>query len=521
MSNDHPHSWKRWLLSIVGYGIYSTSDHIAYDASLHSQLSWHKYNTIFPETYYCSIVGNLAIPSQIPKGKGSFFQGVVSCMYEYTRSHPPTSVGGMDTSHWSRKGHDGLLSIHTQEFPRLIQTPDIIHGLTKECFHHTDLKLMKGAWYHYQVLSNHLTVALQGRHVWQEIFNTVLKMHQHHFAELNERLLPNQHIQVHVKANPLKSRIASKRTIIDESVLGDFTIMSTTCSTTTMSSSNCSINSSSSPVVPDVTPDMQKIELNLQRCHVSNTNVVWNPLGKIVLPIVTVQLVEVLFAFVRMMLLMFGLSQYSLPLSDALLGSMLLESLLLFALGPQWVNFTLPGIKFCIFTLLWFARCICVHNTINHQTIELFLAFLGIVPFAPSLCWLATNLKERSIKWNPLIRFKQFRRDGDNCIRTQDNLYLQFSLGLVEIIAIATGLFQWGLTLSILICWWKLSVALVLSRHLCVSIVWSLTMVRLLMSLLGTKHNDLFRAMQFNLIKLQGQMQDLRLNRVPRWTSNW
>eukprot|EP01039_Chlorochromonas_danica_P014334 gene14334-16723_t len=52
LAHKHSDSLLAWLLCFFGYGVYSTSDHIAYDTALHSQLEWHRYNALFPDTFY-------------------------------------------------------------------------------------------------------------------------------------------------------------------------------------------------------------------------------------------------------------------------------------------------------------------------------------------------------------------------------------------------------------------------------------------------------------------------------------
>lgn len=263
---QHPDSLVQWLLAPLGLGVYSSSDHLAYDTSVQSQLQWHRYNTVSAETFYCSVVGNLSqgSDSSTPKPSSSLLDIIGSYLYAKLRSKPPSSVAGIDTSQWSARGGDGLLSVHTQEFPRLL--PNTLRTqamLSANHFHDAEVRLERGTWYHYEVSCNHLSAALQGRTVWTEVFRTVLKMHDEH-----NRLPPSLR-RDKCFSPQVKSKLFSKSGYLSrdrlESVPSTHSLLS---SSTTTGHSDIDISDDSCCSANDLQlPDMQEIQLSLALCH--------------------------------------------------------------------------------------------------------------------------------------------------------------------------------------------------------------------------------------------------------------
>jgi uncharacterized protein YhhL (DUF1145 family)/pimeloyl-ACP methyl ester carboxylesterase len=108
----HPQALYKLFLSILGFCLHSGTDNVAYDVTVRSQLEWAKLLRTLPDTYYISVTGNL------PYVKQTWLRAIKTWL---VGSEAHRRLYGVDTSTWLEKGSDGLLSVHTQEYPRLAE----------------------------------------------------------------------------------------------------------------------------------------------------------------------------------------------------------------------------------------------------------------------------------------------------------------------------------------------------------------------------------------------------------------
>lgn len=103
---------------MLGYCLHSNTDNVAYDVTIKSQLEWAKVLLTFPHCRYISVVGQL-IPAELPSRNQYGFINVCRSIIKMLRAEVSPRICGIDTSGWTARGSDGLLSVHTQEYPRL------------------------------------------------------------------------------------------------------------------------------------------------------------------------------------------------------------------------------------------------------------------------------------------------------------------------------------------------------------------------------------------------------------------
>lgn len=105
-----PSALYKLVLSMLGFCLHSGTDNVAYDVTVRSQLAWAKELRTLPSTFYISVAGRL------PQHKQSWLRSIKNWI---VRSACPRWLYGIDTSRWLESGSDGLLSVYTQEYPRL------------------------------------------------------------------------------------------------------------------------------------------------------------------------------------------------------------------------------------------------------------------------------------------------------------------------------------------------------------------------------------------------------------------
>jgi len=183
----NPEATKRLVLSLFGYCLHSGTDNIAYDASILSQLEWAKHLHTYSDSHYISLVGKLEPASVLNTSILLNFSKIYGQIAKRARSEAPPVVNGVDTSQWLCSGSDGLLSVHTQEYPRLMEvhpaqelaeeysTTDMTAEETQDDAKaprrrtSTTLSLEKGVWYYKHCNISHLSAALACRETWVEV----------------------------------------------------------------------------------------------------------------------------------------------------------------------------------------------------------------------------------------------------------------------------------------------------------------------------------------------------------------
>jgi hypothetical protein len=112
------------MLSLLGVCLHSGTDNIAYDLSIKSQLEWAKYLQTFPHCHYISIAGKLTPATLGRFSLGSLFN--LNKLYSFlSRGGKPEvspMINGIETRRWMSTGSDGLVSVYSQEYPRLHST---------------------------------------------------------------------------------------------------------------------------------------------------------------------------------------------------------------------------------------------------------------------------------------------------------------------------------------------------------------------------------------------------------------
>jgi hypothetical protein len=91
-------SLLRLLKALFGFCMHSTTDNIAYDASVQSQLAWNAVHVAYNSTYYLSMVGNMDENSR----KGGMLAVVRSLVAFLLRDNglKHDKISGIDVSHW-------------------------------------------------------------------------------------------------------------------------------------------------------------------------------------------------------------------------------------------------------------------------------------------------------------------------------------------------------------------------------------------------------------------------------------
>ena len=123
----YPGSLQKLFMACLGYcALHSHTDNIAFDASSHSQMSWQKFLRTYSSSYYISLVGDIRSASSetitfIERVKNSFNIMQLLLLKKATRDISPV-IAGMSTAQWSNTGTDNLLSVFSQEYPRLYES---------------------------------------------------------------------------------------------------------------------------------------------------------------------------------------------------------------------------------------------------------------------------------------------------------------------------------------------------------------------------------------------------------------
>ena len=211
---------KKLALSLVGFCLHSNTDNVAFDCTILSQLEWAKVLKSFPSTHYISVVGKLEpVGKMISTGGGgssagglrSFnFAKIYGVITTLLRNEAPPRVSAVNTREWMRAGTDGLLSVYTQEYPRLfidlpyLRTPSgaIVPEhrgwpLPQQCANLDaaavpitstapsviDIVLQRGVWYYHYMNISHLATSLGCRETWVFLMHAVrlLQRQQHKF----------------------------------------------------------------------------------------------------------------------------------------------------------------------------------------------------------------------------------------------------------------------------------------------------------------------------------------------------
>jgi len=131
------------LISFLGYcAVHSNTDNIAHDASIPSQHQWQKLLRTFPSCYYISIVGDIQ-PSWSSLTALEYLDNLHLLLVRTALFTMPPIVAGMNSMKWMDTGTDNLLSVFTQEFPRLHDGPPccIQHTSNAVCGDRVDQRL--------------------------------------------------------------------------------------------------------------------------------------------------------------------------------------------------------------------------------------------------------------------------------------------------------------------------------------------------------------------------------------------
>lgn len=530
-----------WLLCFFGYGVYSTSDHIAYDTALHSQLEWHRYNTLFPDTFYCSLVGNLAMTTDngdvdaASTRKRSWLNELVTAVYEHVRAKPPTVVGGRDTSHWFAEGHDGLLSTFTQEYPRLRQSPSQLHKATSSAFHHEDFKLQKGAWYHYQVATNHLTVALQGRQIWREIFDTVQKMQDHHDDDSSAASVASDSSA----GTSVESVDAADVDVVEAD---SFQIVSLpvprTAAPPKRPAAETPLQTTSDnellKAAQQRTPDMQDVELVLSQCHVASgvsderqvaTFLLWVAIaatvgldyGTVLLSFGLASLVAcirrtsdpaIAWAHgVQVLCSLWVLCAFAWWSPERFIEpvhrAVTVETFLLLCIGRPYTSYTAPLCKLACMTVL--------HSLLATSVAALSQSYLALslLPLAPCTGWLFLRIYEQQAGLFTTIR----SACRAAVVPIEGVEASRYWLRVVQYTAVVAGLAQWTCLAVLSVTWCRLALAASTWRGQGAAIA----LFGLLLRYVSVHGNEQFCMAQYALMGLQSQLQDARLGRPTRW----
>jgi hypothetical protein len=91
-------SLLRLLKALFGVCVHSTTDNIAYDASVQSQLAWNVVHKAYKSTYYLSLVGKLDEKSST-SGVAAVFRSLVAVLLR-DNGLKCDKISGIDVSHW-------------------------------------------------------------------------------------------------------------------------------------------------------------------------------------------------------------------------------------------------------------------------------------------------------------------------------------------------------------------------------------------------------------------------------------
>ena len=91
-------SLLRLLKALFGVCVHSTTDNIAYDASVQSQLAWNVVYKAYKSTYYLSLVGKLDEKSST-SGIAAVFRSLVAVLLR-DNGLKCDKISGIDVSHW-------------------------------------------------------------------------------------------------------------------------------------------------------------------------------------------------------------------------------------------------------------------------------------------------------------------------------------------------------------------------------------------------------------------------------------
>eukprot|EP01038_Epipyxis_sp_PR26KG_P011997 gene11997-16061_t len=195
LSWDQQYSFWKLLKTFVGVSIHSNTDNLPYDVSIQSQLVWHQYLQIFPDTFYCNVVGRIK-SSYVDKTNQQLYSNNIednninltnkhyllsfSYLLECLITDPTHSIPDdllcanvLHPKKWFQHGHDRFLSVYTQEYPRL--NPNSPKGEYYQDFMDEKLhnNMKKGVWnYTYRDIT-HINVAIKCRDTWSYIFQTL------------------------------------------------------------------------------------------------------------------------------------------------------------------------------------------------------------------------------------------------------------------------------------------------------------------------------------------------------------
>ena len=94
LSFRHEGSFLRLMKGLLGFCVHSTTDNIAYDSSLHSQLAWNAVLKWFPTSCYVSIVGKVSA-----QASSAVLDSLRSLLFRDSSSKFDT-IAGVDVSKW-------------------------------------------------------------------------------------------------------------------------------------------------------------------------------------------------------------------------------------------------------------------------------------------------------------------------------------------------------------------------------------------------------------------------------------
>eukprot|EP01036_Dinobryon_divergens_P022297 gene22297-30540_t len=161
-------SLLRLLKALFGFCLHSTTDNIAYDASVQSQLAWNAVHVAYKSTYYLSMVGNMDENSSTGGMLAVVRSLVAFLMRDNGLKHD--KISGIDVSNWATTGGDGLLSVHTQEFPRLMSYIGLDCPSSKK-YDSLPSNIIPGLWHYIHRNHSHIAPAFACLDTWKLIWD--------------------------------------------------------------------------------------------------------------------------------------------------------------------------------------------------------------------------------------------------------------------------------------------------------------------------------------------------------------
>ena len=183
LSYQYPHACLMWLLSFCAFGLQDATDSVSHDACLPSHIQWSHALQVFPCSFYFSLVGNAFVKSPVEeedhrtmKTNPNLFQRFMKFLVGSIRHPVPESIYGVRTKHWYEKGGDGVVSIFTQEYPKLSgkHKGNEVHQLRGN----NDVKSMIWNYVHRDV--SHMCTAFKCEKTWSYVWHVIEELHDRH-----------------------------------------------------------------------------------------------------------------------------------------------------------------------------------------------------------------------------------------------------------------------------------------------------------------------------------------------------